>query len=284
MEPDREAQMESDFEAFRAGFMSEFAAAIVSSLSSELHDVDISMAPLARKPKVEFMSAMMRTDLGSSFVKPAFHGTSRHNFLGICAEGFLIAGDGNSLPIVNGRTDGDGIYTVNITAPWLVIDRGRFGPGRVGRFIRDFPSPRVKLFICAVLQSSSTRHVRDAQVIADRTHVSPLAIASGTIIDQPSRRELVGREPEGVIGRDCYGIGKVLLDIDAAVADGHGVMSELRWHPSFGFVTRADMFYMMPESRAAGAWRNLSPIQAISYSDSSGPVIHLDLSGGRVAH
>lgn len=115
-------------------------------------------APISVEVIGRFMKSYMQHP--SIELRPAFHGTDARNHNSIFERGLLIPGDQNELSIVHGAAHGRGVYTANIDAAWLS---------------RGFCSHPTML-VCGVLQTPSVRHVFDAMVVGDSSHVVPLYV------------------------------------------------------------------------------------------------------------
>lgn len=147
----------SEFELFRAAFLQHYRDDIFKGLQAVLgKSVEVSQTHLSLAVELRFMKAVLKLHSGS--VSPTFHGTNHGNFNSIFKRGLLIPGQGNELQVVNGSAHGKGIYTANLNAPWL------------SKCFCSAPT----MLVCAVLQSSSVRHVMDAQVVFNAAHVVPL--------------------------------------------------------------------------------------------------------------
>mmetsp|Transcript_88229 Transcript_88229/g.189346 ORF Transcript_88229/g.189346 Transcript_88229/m.189346 type:complete len:713 (+) Transcript_88229:110-2248(+) len=147
----------------QAAFLAEHETRIRTSLGSVFSGaIHLTPAPLENAAYERFLASV----LSSSFreeVCPAFHGTDARNHDSIFKRGLLIPDDGNGIRVVHGAAHGRGVYTANVDAAWLS---------------KGFcTAPR--MLVCAVLQSRCVRHVGDAMVVGDASHVLPLFEGTG---------------------------------------------------------------------------------------------------------
>lgn len=156
------AMQGGDFENIRQLFLDAHEQAIWKGLTGVLGNVNVYPAPVSKHVKARFM-ASYRQNPGIE-VRPAFHGTDARNHDSIFEKGLLIPGEHNDVRMVHGAAHGQGVYTANIDAAWLS---------------RGFCSHPVML-VCGVLQTSSVRHVYDAMVVSDSSHVVPLFVGDAS--------------------------------------------------------------------------------------------------------
>lgn len=157
------------FESFRAAFLQQFGTDINKALECVLGtQIKLFPAPLAFHLQHRFIQTCGDLSSASLKVCPAFHGTPANNFESIFQRGLLVPSQGNELQVVNGAAHGTGIYTANVNASWLSA---------------TFCSES-KMLVCAVLQTSEVKHVKDAQVVSNDAHVLPLFVAEGSILQK----------------------------------------------------------------------------------------------------
>lgn len=156
------AMRNSDFVAIQQMFLDAHEDAMIRGLESVFgQGVQVYPAPVSHAVTKRFMESY--TQYPHTELRPAFHGTDARNHDSIFQRGLLIPGDSNELTVVHGKAHGRGVYTANIDAAWLS---------------RGFATQPI-LLICGVLQTSSVRHVFDAMVVGESSHVVPLFVGEG---------------------------------------------------------------------------------------------------------
>mmetsp|Transcript_21075 Transcript_21075/g.39197 ORF Transcript_21075/g.39197 Transcript_21075/m.39197 type:complete len:564 (+) Transcript_21075:56-1747(+) len=154
-----DALQNCDFNAIRNSFLETYHDRLLQSLASAFGPcAKLYRAPLSTAVMDRFMESYVQHP--NTELRPAFHGTNVSNHDSIFQRGLLIPGDENELSVVHGAAHGRGVYTANIDAAWL------------SRGFCSHPT----LLICGVLQTSTVRHVYDAMVVGDSSHVVPLYV------------------------------------------------------------------------------------------------------------
>jgi hypothetical protein len=153
------ASVGKGFDQLQRLFLSWHETSILEALDSVFgSDVRVYEAPVSRMVKERFMKAYEL--FPDTELRPAFHGSDARNYPSIFANGLLIPGEGNSVRMAHGAAHGRGVYTANLNAAWLS---------------KGFCSDPIML-VCGVLQTSVVRHVFDAMVVGDSSHIVPLLV------------------------------------------------------------------------------------------------------------
>lgn len=153
----------TDFDSLQSFFLQWHEASILNAVAGIFgSDVSLYKAPVSERVKQRFMIAS--TQYPDVELLPAFHGSDARNYASIFDNGLLIPGDGNSVRMAHGAAHGRGVYTANLNAAWLS---------------RGFCSDPIML-VCGVLQTSTVRHVFDAMVVGDSSHVVPLLVCEAS--------------------------------------------------------------------------------------------------------
>lgn len=151
------------FDSIQSLFLSWHEASILEAVAEVFgSDARLYEAPVSETVKQRFMAAYAQYP--EYELRPAFHGSNVQNYPSIFENGLLIPGDGNSVRMAHGAAHGRGVYTANLNAAWLS---------------RGFCSDPVML-VCGVLQTSVVRHVFDAMVVGDSSHVVPLLVCEAS--------------------------------------------------------------------------------------------------------
>lgn len=179
-----------DYEDMRWGLVSLYFDEICGSLqkefggSSQLGRAPFHLRPLALARDVcqRFMQEVEANPAVE--IRPAFHGSAAKNYPSIARRGLLIPGDKNELRVVNGAAHGRGVYTANVDSAWLSVG------------FCDEPH----LLICAVLDSTSVRHVGDAMVVGKASHVVPIFEAYGDCFARVRSRKAAAAATAAQVG------------------------------------------------------------------------------------
>lgn len=158
-----EAMKGQTFDSLQNMFLGWHEASILEAVHSIFGaDVSLYKAPVSKKVKDRFMATYVQYP--GIELRPAFHGSKATNYVSIFDNGLLIPGDGNCIPMAHGAAHGRGVYTANLNAAWLS---------------RGFCSDPIML-VCGVLQTSMIKHVFDAMVVTESSHVVPLLVCEGS--------------------------------------------------------------------------------------------------------
>jgi len=170
LEAVRRGNGDMSFEGLRETFFHLHGEDVFAGLETVFQNITMCPAPVSVAVQRRFLDALKANPQAE--LRPAFHGTNTRNHPSIFRDGLLIPGAGNHLKVVHGAVHGRGVYTANVDAAWL--SKG-FCSG---------PS----MLVCGVLQTNCVKHVMDAMVVMDATHVVPLYYA----------------EARGVVGHPTY--------------------------------------------------------------------------------
>mmetsp|Transcript_18710 Transcript_18710/g.33838 ORF Transcript_18710/g.33838 Transcript_18710/m.33838 type:complete len:482 (-) Transcript_18710:132-1577(-) len=191
---------EDRFDEIRATFLRRFGARILRNLdgagwqTQSLSTLD--PAPVSTIVKERFLSTF--SNFSSAQLRATFHGTNIGNFPSIFSQGLLVPNpDENGLQVVHGSAHGLGVYSAKLSSPQLACSFARGAQKVIVCAVIDDSTPLAepKTYGCMLCrrESSQVRHVGDAVVVLDHTHVAPLFIAQS----QSRQKQEQQRRPTG---------------------------------------------------------------------------------------
>jgi len=180
--------VDDPFAKLQRVFLETNRSAICKSLRDCYHGVlRISPATLSPDVRSRLLNDWTGSDAMAGTLRPAFHGTARHNYEAIFQQGLLVPGTDNDVKVIHGSAHGLGIYTGTATSAGASLSKSFSECSILVCAVLDDAAASSHRFGCRHVsaESESVRHVGSAMVVFDKRRVAPLFIASRCVLAPP---------------------------------------------------------------------------------------------------